>query len=563
MTERFTLLTELGRGGMGVVWKARDEETGQVVALKLLHAAYAIDADYVTRFERELELAKRIHSAHVVEVLGFGARDGTPYLALEYVDGPSLRELLASHGPYAWPEAKALLVQITQGLADAHAAGVVHRDLKPSNILVGPDGVAKLADFGIAKGLDLTRVTGTSTLLGTPAYLAPEGPLDERSDLYSLGIVAYELLTGAAPFTGSTYQEVIVRHIREAPDLGKLPPEPRDLVGWLLAKDPKDRPQRASALLPVLYGVEPVPVAQISPATASPVHTDAPSAPSVPPARAWTPPPSVSPDGRPVYPPASDGRGSTPGRPSRSRRRGAAPPIAVLGSLGLIACLVVGAIVFESLGSRPRTTEPSLAALVVPTPGQSREATTASQSPGISPLSDAMAKLDELDSYQFTEYLLAGDAYKGTVINQPSFAASVDVGGSVGTVVGDRAWWTYSYNDKTYTYTTSVAAVTFSLPAQAPSFVAWMNDRSAPLIVVGSEPKNGVQCTHYHSDGTTEINVWVATKGGYPVSADFATPSGAGTLYHYGFDITHINDPANHVSPPTTGSGWPHSRGLT
>jgi hypothetical protein len=254
MTERFTLLSELGRGGMGVVWKARDEETGQIVALKLLHAAFAVDADYVTRFERELELAKRIHSAHVVEVLGYGARGGTPYLSLEYVDGPSLRELLASHGPYEWPEAKDLLVQITQGLADAHAAGVVHRDLKPSNVLIDPDGVAKLADFGIAKGLDLTRVTGTSTLLGTPAYLAPEGPLDERSDLYSLGIVAYEMLTGGPPFTGSTYQEVIVRHIREAPDLGKLPPEARDMVGWLLEKDPAARPQRASALLPVLYG---------------------------------------------------------------------------------------------------------------------------------------------------------------------------------------------------------------------------------------------------------------------------------------------------------------------
>jgi serine/threonine-protein kinase len=252
VTERFTLLSELGRGGMGVVWKARDEETGQIVALKLLHAAFALDADYVTRFERELELAKRIHSAHVVEVLGYGARDGTPYLALENVDGPSLRELLASHGPYEWPEARALLIQITQGLSDAHAAGVVHRDLKPSNVLIGPDGVAKLADFGIAKGLDLTRVTGTSTLLGTPAYLAPEGPLDERSDLYSLGIVAYELLSGTAPFTGSTYQEVIVRHIREAPDLSKLPPEARSVVNRLLAKSPAKRPQSASEVIGLL-----------------------------------------------------------------------------------------------------------------------------------------------------------------------------------------------------------------------------------------------------------------------------------------------------------------------
>ncbi len=254
MTERFTLLSELGRGGMGVVWKARDEESGQIVALKLLRETYAEDPDYVTRFEHELELAKRIHSRNVIGVLGYGVRDGTPYLALEFVDGPSLRQRLTSHGPYSWPESKALLVQIAQGLADAHAAGVVHRDLKPSNVLIGSDGVAKLADFGIAKGLDLTRVTGTSTLLGTPAYLPPEGPADERSDLYSLGVIAYELLTGAVPFEGRTYQEVILRHVREAPDLEKLPKEARKTVGWLLAKNPAKRPQSAAELVTALDG---------------------------------------------------------------------------------------------------------------------------------------------------------------------------------------------------------------------------------------------------------------------------------------------------------------------
>ncbi len=182
-------------------------------------------------------------------MLGYGVRDGTPYLALEYVDGPSLRERLASHGPYGWPETKALLAQIAQGLADAHAAGVVHRDLKPSNILIGSDGVAKIADFGIAKGLDLTRVTGTSTLLGTPAYLPPEGPADERSDLYSLGVIAYELLTGVVPFEGRTYQEVILRHVRDAPDLERLPKDARKTIGWLLAKNPAKRPQTAWELV--------------------------------------------------------------------------------------------------------------------------------------------------------------------------------------------------------------------------------------------------------------------------------------------------------------------------
>ena len=250
----FTLLSELGRGGMGVVWRARDEETGQIVALKLLRAAYADDPDYLERFTRELELTRRIHSAHVVSVLGYGVREGLPYLALEYVDGPSLRELLKEHGAYGWPEARGLLAQVAQGLADAHAAGIVHRDVKPSNILLGSDGVAKLTDFGVSRGLDLTRVTGTSTMLGTPAYLAPEGPADERSDLYSLGCVAYELLAGAVPFEGRSYQEVILRHVREAPDLTKLPPEGRPVVGALLAKEPGQRPQSAAALLGLLAG---------------------------------------------------------------------------------------------------------------------------------------------------------------------------------------------------------------------------------------------------------------------------------------------------------------------
>jgi hypothetical protein len=254
MSERFTLISELGRGGMGVVWKARDEETGQIVALKVMRETYAEDPDYVTRFERELELSRRINSTHVVRVLGFGVRERLPYLALEYVDGPSLYQLRASHGPYSWPDARALLIQIAQGISDAHAAGIIHRDVKPSNVLIGTDGVAKLTDFGIARGLDLERMTATSTMLGTPIYLAPEGPVDTRSDLYSLGIIGYELLAGAPPFGGSTYQQIILAHVRTPPDLEKLPSDSRPIIGWLLAKDAEERPQNGQELLAVLRG---------------------------------------------------------------------------------------------------------------------------------------------------------------------------------------------------------------------------------------------------------------------------------------------------------------------
>jgi eukaryotic-like serine/threonine-protein kinase len=267
----FTTLEQVGKGGMGVVWRARDDETGQIVALKLLRENFADDPDYLSRFEHELEIAKRITSDHVVRVLGYGARDGLPYIAFEYVEGPSLRELLTGHGPYNWAETRAMLLQLAEGLADAHAAGVIHRDVKPGNILIAPGGVAKLADFGISHASDLTRVTKTSGLVGTPAYLAPEGPIDARSDLYSLGVIGFELLTGNPPFEGATYHEVLAAHLRQAPDLAKLPAEARPIVGWLLAKDPKDRPHSARQLIRVLTGIESIPAGQ--PTIAGPADT--------------------------------------------------------------------------------------------------------------------------------------------------------------------------------------------------------------------------------------------------------------------------------------------------
>lgn len=369
MSERFTLMSEIGRGGMGVVWKARDEKAGSVVAVKLLREVYAEDPDYVARFERELELAKRIHSHNVVRVLGYGVRDRTPYLALEYVDGPSLRQILVSQGPYSWPEARSLLAQIAQGLADAHAAGVIHRDLKPSNILIGSDGVARIADFGIARGIDLTRLTGTSTLVGTPAYLAPEGPEDARSDLYSLGVIGYELLAGVPPFEAGTYQAVILAHIRNQPDLEKLPPEARDVIGWLLAKDPADRPQRTAVLLPVLWGGAEVPASADATPTAQPSRLAiAPVAESVAsdPAPPATPTRASSyrvmaggPEGpgslpvdvsssrasnQPLSGPPAAWRSPVSSATPRARGHSWGAPAAVLGIVALIVCIIAGVV---------------------------------------------------------------------------------------------------------------------------------------------------------------------------------------------------------------------------
>ncbi|MEP7215892.1 MAG: serine/threonine-protein kinase, partial [Anaerolineaceae bacterium] len=186
MTERFELLSQLGKGGMGVVWKARDSETGEIVALKLLHSMFADDPEYVARFEREVEVAQRISSPHVVRVVGFGRRAGQPYMAMELIDGPSLKEVLRQRGRLRWEEASGYIAQVLQGLAAAHAVGVLHRDIKPANLLLAASGTVKLVDFGISRATDLTRLTGGMTMLGTPTYMAPEGQIDERSELYSV-----------------------------------------------------------------------------------------------------------------------------------------------------------------------------------------------------------------------------------------------------------------------------------------------------------------------------------------------------------------------------------------
>jgi eukaryotic-like serine/threonine-protein kinase len=194
-----------------------------------------------------------------VKTLGYGQRQGVPYMAMEYVEGESLRELIRRRGALPWPEVKATVLQVAKGLAAAHAAGVIHRDVKPSNIMIAADGTVKLADFGVSRALDLTRLTGTSTMLGTPTYMAPDASDDARSDLYSLGVVAYEALAGTPPFTGDSQQRVIMEHMRTMPDLERLPAESRKVVGWLLKERADERPGDAATLATVLDGSTPMP----------------------------------------------------------------------------------------------------------------------------------------------------------------------------------------------------------------------------------------------------------------------------------------------------------------
>lgn len=329
--DRFEIGPRLGRGGMGEVYRALDRSTGRTVALKLLYAQYADDPAYLKRFEREVELARRAASPYVVGVEGYGVRDGAPYLVMEFVDGPTLREAVIQAGPLGWPRARAMLGKIARGLAAVHGAGVVHRDLKPSNILIAPNGDPKLSDFGIARAADLTSLTATSAVLGTPAYLPPEGARNERSDLYSLGVVGYELMAGTPPFEGPTPQEVILAHLRIEPDLARVPSEARRLIASLLAKDPADRPESATAVAELLDSGDfeslpvPKPPKSAQPRAAGPRYS--------------TPVPKT-----PAPLPSAVARSDVPALPSGHRRVRRVAKVSGIGAGGLALLLVVGLI---------------------------------------------------------------------------------------------------------------------------------------------------------------------------------------------------------------------------
>jgi eukaryotic-like serine/threonine-protein kinase len=254
---RYALGALLGAGGMGQVYRARDRVLERTVAVKVLSAAAIDDRELVARFGREARAAAALHHPNIVTVFDSGADGDLQYLVMEYVEGQSLAELLRREGVLAPGRVAEVGRQVCQALAAAHAAGLVHRDIAPGNLLVDPVGVVKVADFGIAKLAAATTMTGDGMVLGTAAYLAPEQaqgrPVDGRSDLYALGCVLYELLTGAPPFAGDSPVAVAARQVTEPP----TPPSDRNprvgaaleaVVLTALAKDPADRYQSAAAM---------------------------------------------------------------------------------------------------------------------------------------------------------------------------------------------------------------------------------------------------------------------------------------------------------------------------
>ncbi|GAB2683167.1 Stk1 family PASTA domain-containing Ser/Thr kinase [Thalassiella azotivora] len=256
---RYAVTSKIARGGMATVYLATDTRLEREVALKVMHPHLADDDQFVARFHREAKSAARLSHPNVVAVFDQGEDGGAVYLAMEMVDGRTLRDHLTRHGPLSPGQALEVLDAVLDALAAAHRAGIVHRDVKPENVLVTDDGRIKVADFGLARAAT-TSTSGATTgmLMGTVAYLSPElvtrGVADARSDVYAAGILLYEVLTGRQPITGDVPIQVAYQHVNSgvpAPsgvDPG-LPRELDDLVLWATARDPDERPADAGALL--------------------------------------------------------------------------------------------------------------------------------------------------------------------------------------------------------------------------------------------------------------------------------------------------------------------------
>ncbi|HEX7527216.1 MAG TPA: Stk1 family PASTA domain-containing Ser/Thr kinase [Gaiellaceae bacterium] len=253
---RYQVVRKLGAGGMANVYLAEDQELGRRVAIKILNERHANDEQFVERFRREAKNAAALSHPNIVSIYDRGEAEGTYYIAMEYLDGRSLKELILSRGPAPLNVAIEYVRQILSALRFAHRHGIVHRDIKPHNVLVDAEGRVKVTDFGIARA-GASQMTEAGSIVGTAQYLSPEQArgtnVDQRSDLYSLGIVLYELLTGTLPFNGDTPVEIAMKHLSQTPELPSVlrPELPRELdlvVTRALAKDPDERYQSAEEM---------------------------------------------------------------------------------------------------------------------------------------------------------------------------------------------------------------------------------------------------------------------------------------------------------------------------
>ena len=253
LSGRYRLESKLGSGGMSTVYLARDETLQRWVAVKVMHREMSDQPDQIERFRREARAVAQLSHPNVVAVIDAGEDGGYPYIVFEYVEGETLKQRIDRLGRLPIVEAAAYGIEVGRGLAAAHAHRLVHRDVKPQNVLIDPEGRAKVTDFGIARSLESDGLTKTGRVLGTTDYVAPEQAMgqevDARCDVYSLGVLLYEMLTGKVPFYADTLVGVAMKHVNEdMPDVQERRPEVSSALAAVVeratAKEPKQEVPR-------------------------------------------------------------------------------------------------------------------------------------------------------------------------------------------------------------------------------------------------------------------------------------------------------------------------------
>ena len=255
---RFEVIEELGKGGMGHVYKVYDQKTREKMALKLLKPEVAVDKEAIERFGNELRFARKISHRNVCRVYDLGEEKGTHFITMEYVSGEDLKSIIRMTGPMSPGKTVGVARQVSEGLAEAHRLGVVHRDLKPQNIMIDREGNVRIMDFGIARSAKVKGMTGAGVVVGTPEYMAPEQfegkEADARSDIYALGVVLYEMVTGRLPFEGETFVSIALKQKTGTPRTPKEfnPQLPDDMTRLILRCLERDRERRFQSVDDIL-----------------------------------------------------------------------------------------------------------------------------------------------------------------------------------------------------------------------------------------------------------------------------------------------------------------------